>query len=68
MKLKKILGCIAAAGMAVGGLILAGKSEFGKGFGEKSEPEYDPCEDAADAAPEEEEEEEAKAEEPEAEE
>lgn len=66
MSLKKILGCIAAAGLSVGGLILAGKSEFGKGLGEKPEPEYDPddlpCEDAA---PEETEEEEA---EPEAEE
>lgn len=52
MTLKKILGCIAAAGLSVGGLILAGKSEFGKGLGEKPEPEYDPdnldlpCEDA----------------------
>lgn len=68
MTLKKVLGCIAAAGMSIGGLILAGKSEFGKGLGEKPEPEYDPddmpCEDGiADAAPEE-----AKEEEPEAEE
>ena len=51
MSIKKILGCIAAAGMSIGGLILAGKSEFGKGLGEKPEPEYDPddlfCEDAA---------------------
>lgn len=51
MSLKKILGCIAAAGLSVGGLILAGKSEFGKGLGEKPEPEFDPddmpCEDAA---------------------
>ena len=65
MNFKKVLGCIAAAGMSIGGLILAGKSEFGKGLGEKPEPEYDPddmpCEDAAP-------EEEAKAEEPEAEE
>lgn len=52
MTLKKLLGCIAAAGMSIGGLILAGKSEFGKGLGEKPE-EYDPddfdlpCEDVA---------------------
>jgi hypothetical protein len=52
MTLKKILGCIAAAGLSVGGLILAGKSEFGKGLGAKP-VEYDPddldlpCEDAA---------------------
>lgn len=57
MKLKKILGCIAAAGMSIGGLILAGKSEFGKNFGKATEPEYDPddfCDDLpCDAAPEE---------------
>lgn len=51
MTLKKILGCIAAAGLSVGGLILAGKSEFGKGLGEKPEENPDdldlPCEDAA---------------------
>ena len=51
MNFKKVLGCIAAAGMSIGGLILAGKSEFGKGLGEKPEPEYDPddmpCEEAA---------------------
>lgn len=66
MTLKKLLGCIAAAGLSVGGLILAGKSEFGKGLGEKPEENPDdfdlPCEDAAP------EEEEAEAEEPEAEE
>lgn len=55
MTLKKLLGCIAAAGLSVGSLILAGKSEFGKGLGEKP-ADYDPdefCDDIADAAPEE---------------
>lgn len=67
MNFKKILGCIAAAGMSIGGLILAGKSEFGKGLGEKP-AEYDPddfCDDlpCEEAAPEEEAEAEPEAEE-----
>lgn len=37
ISLKKLLGGIAAAGMALGGLVLAGKSEFGKNLGERNE-------------------------------
>lgn len=53
MALKKLLGCIAAAGLSVGGLILAGKSEFGKGLGEKPEENPDDLDLPCDAAPEE---------------
>ena len=42
MEIKKILGGIGAIGMALGGLVLAGKNEFGKKLGTKpSEPDLE---------------------------
>jgi hypothetical protein len=55
-KVKTILGGLSAIGLALGGLVAAGKSGFGKNLGVKPEPEFDDddlfCEEAIPVEPE----------------
>lgn len=48
-KIKTILGAVSAVGLSLGGLIMAGKSGFGKKLGERPEENFDDddliCED-----------------------
>lgn len=59
----KVLGKVAAGALALGGLILAGKTGFGKNLGENPEQEKDPLALEPLGGPEEEEEEEIQEEE-----
>lgn len=40
-KIKTILGAVSAVGLSLGGLIMAGKSGFGKKLGERPEENFD---------------------------
>jgi hypothetical protein len=55
-KVKTILGGLSAIGLALGGLVAAGKSGFGKNLGVKPEPEFDGddlfCEETTPVEPE----------------